>query len=760
MTPERQQDLFEQSSDSVAREGAFDAQLSFTIPSAPAPEPIHTVVKRNGREAPFETSKIADAIHRAATSTGEDDPDLARHLAASVALFLSKRVSAGPPSVDAINDAVEEVLVAMGHPRTAFAFTRYRDRRTRIRHLREGDMDIVLGELEEARRHHNGHLPSRGLSLFVRTSDDRLDNWNRAKIVETLVREVDLDEGTAEIIAAEVEGQIAKAGVETLTASLVRELVDAKLIEMGREDLRQRHMRLGVPLYDAEQIICAPNADEGTGGYDPRATDELLAQRVKKEFALTRVFSRDVADAHLCGDLHLHDLAHVDRLRSSRQSMGLVTHVGPPAKNGRAKGLRPAYLENVFAHWTACHEALRHFHSRPAAWDALDVFMAPYFEESSPRAARETAQQFLSAAADPHGDPVEFSLYWDIPSALHDAPVPDRHGGCTATNYGDLILLARRWAWAVLSEATEGDVASGMWGTPLLALRVTDTLFNEGSGLDFLSAAAGAAAHGANIAFDLIREEDDDSAPPQPWQPTHVLAHLATINLPRAAYNAKGDTDALLDEVDRLVELAAAAHKQKHDFLHQLLGLGDIGPMALLARPWNGEPLLDLQRATWGVGLVGLNECVQHMTDQQLHEDIRPMNLAKGISERVAAACARWTEDLELRVTPAHCRDTDARRRLADLDSRDHPLAARHVVKFEGLTPEVAYTAGAEAAIGAPMSAMERAAVEGVFHAHAPEQAITTIPLPDDDTSPEALTQLLHTIHTRTTNRRIIFQRQ
>ena len=39
-------------------------------------------------------------------------------------------------------------------------------------------------------------------------------------------------------------------------------------------------MRLGVPLNDAERIICSPNGDTSHGSYDPELTNRVLAERV------------------------------------------------------------------------------------------------------------------------------------------------------------------------------------------------------------------------------------------------------------------------------------------------------------------------------------------------------------------------------------------------------------------------------------------------------------------------------------------------
>ena len=90
------------------------------------------------------------------------------------------------------------------------------------------------------------------MALFVRTSSETLSDWNRQRIVEALLRETTIDPDMAERISREVEEQIINSKISLVTAPLVRELVDAKLIEYGLEEARKMHTRLGVPLYDVK----------------------------------------------------------------------------------------------------------------------------------------------------------------------------------------------------------------------------------------------------------------------------------------------------------------------------------------------------------------------------------------------------------------------------------------------------------------------------------------------------------------------------
>ena len=166
------------------------------------------------------------------------------------------------------------------------------------------------------------------LSVFVRTSTDDIVAWDKDKIVAALAKETGLNSEIAGIIAIEVEKQIRAMAVKNITAPLVRELVDVKLLEYGLEEARRKHTRLGVPVYDVNKIICHKNKENANTPHSPEATNLTLAENIKKEYALLNVFSLPVADAHMSGEIHLHDLGFIDRPYCSGQSIEYVKKFG------------------------------------------------------------------------------------------------------------------------------------------------------------------------------------------------------------------------------------------------------------------------------------------------------------------------------------------------------------------------------------------------------------------------------------------------
>ncbi len=91
--------------------------------------------------------------------------------------------------------------------------------------------------------------------MKVYTSNEKIVNFNRGNIVESLLKETAVPKSVAEKITEEVENQIKDSKVEIITPSLIRELVNAKLIVYGFENVRNDYTRVGSPIFDVKKII-------------------------------------------------------------------------------------------------------------------------------------------------------------------------------------------------------------------------------------------------------------------------------------------------------------------------------------------------------------------------------------------------------------------------------------------------------------------------------------------------------------------------
>ena len=140
--------------------------------------------------------------------------------------------------------------------------------------------------------------------MYVRTSHESIEEFNSHKIIQSLVREGNLPLELAQKITEEVENKIYKYQAAYMTGSLIREIVNSVLLEHGHEEYRNKLVRLGMPVYDVQSMIANP--DQVNNGAEGILLD--AGQRVFTENVLTNTLTKDMADAHLSGDLHISDL--------------------------------------------------------------------------------------------------------------------------------------------------------------------------------------------------------------------------------------------------------------------------------------------------------------------------------------------------------------------------------------------------------------------------------------------------------------------
>jgi anaerobic ribonucleoside-triphosphate reductase len=110
-----------------------------------------SIKKRNGLIVPFRPDKITTAIARAGAATGELDEETAGRLTLRVLNLAQQALPGEIPSVEQIQDIVEEVLLSSQYRRTAKAYIIYRDQHARIREIvSRADVDLIDRYLDRA----------------------------------------------------------------------------------------------------------------------------------------------------------------------------------------------------------------------------------------------------------------------------------------------------------------------------------------------------------------------------------------------------------------------------------------------------------------------------------------------------------------------------------------------------------------------------------------------------------------------------------
>jgi ribonucleoside-triphosphate reductase len=96
---------------------------------------IYQIRKRDGTIVLFDRSRIRDAIWKAFRVTNEGDKDRAEELTDQAINILNHKFREKPPSVEQIQDIVEEVLILSKYVKTAKAYILYRSQHSQLREL-------------------------------------------------------------------------------------------------------------------------------------------------------------------------------------------------------------------------------------------------------------------------------------------------------------------------------------------------------------------------------------------------------------------------------------------------------------------------------------------------------------------------------------------------------------------------------------------------------------------------------------------------
>ncbi|NYT12100.1 MAG: anaerobic ribonucleoside-triphosphate reductase [Methanomassiliicoccales archaeon] len=626
---------------------------------------------------------------------------------------------------------------------------------------------------------HSDDKESTELSLFVRTSDEEIKKWDKSRIYDALVRETDISLDAARIVATEVEKLIAELDLDIVTAPLIRELTNAKLVEYSLAGIRKQHTRLGVPLYDARQIIMCPNKENANVPHGPEATNLTLSERIKKEFALLEVFSQEMADAHMRGDIHLHDLGMVDRPYCSGQSIEYVKKFGLNLPNAISIAKPAKHPEVLIEQIIKFSAALQGHFAGAIGWDAFNIFLAPYLEGIDYSRMKQLAQilvfEFAQQAVARGGQSIfsDLNLYWEIPDHFVGVPAIGPKGEFTGQNYEDYLDESQRFIDALFDVYMEGDALGRPFFFPKPNVHMTEKFFRTEGSDQFLEKISQVAAEKGNtyfvfdrgdtakiseccrLTFKLDRSDLEDAK--TPWKMRYSAMQNVTLNLPRIAYEAHQDDTRLNELIRERMEMVAKAHVQKKEFIAQLLDMGKMGPLSLLTMNLDGEPYYRLDKASFLVGMVGLNELVQYHTGEELHESKDALKYGLRVIASMKKEAESIGEEYGIRMPLEQTPAESTAYRFAKLDMKYFPLQAPTAIRGNRTTGEIYYTNSTYLNVGSNIGAIERVKMEGLYHPLIEAGALTHVWLGESKPPAESIAAFVKKTFHNTQNTQIAF---
>jgi ribonucleoside-triphosphate reductase len=240
----------------------------------------------------------------------------------------------------------------------------------------------------------------------------------------------------------------------------------------------------------------------------------------------------------------------------------------------------------------------------------------------------------------------------------------------------------------------------------------------------------------------------------------HMLSHPeslrfcgfqnVTVNLPQCALRAgRGNLTALRGEIDSTMDLCMKAHLQKKDFIRRLMSspempLWEIGQIAA-----DGRPYVDIETATYIIGIIGLNECVQHMIGTELHESkqasMEGLRVIAYMYYKAKELGRKYGLKVSLEESPAE----SAARRLAKIDLDRFPQA-HDLLRGDAGTGDVYYTNSVHLRPDAPVDLLTRIRMQSKFHSLIESGAIIHAFVGEHRPSPGGIKSLVRKTHENT----------
>lgn len=660
---------------------------------------ITTIIKRDGRRAPFNVQKIADAIYKAAQSVGGSDYNMAIGIASHVCNGLEE-AGIKEPTVEQIQDAVEKTLIEEGHSATAKSYILYRAERNKRREMNTVLMDIYKDlTFKDAKdndiKRENANIDGdTAMGTMLKYGSEGAKQFNKLFVLKP------------EHSEAHDNGDIHIHDLDFLT--LTETCCQIDLIKLFKDGFCTGHGFLREPndisSYSAlAAIAIQSNQNDQHGGQSVPNFEYAMAIGVRKTYA--KLYKKNMIKA-----LDMAGIDNADELCENVYNELNGAGITPKLNDEEYIVAEKARLSEVID---------------VAIISKAQKFAVKYAEKECDRATYQAMEAFVHNLNTMHsraGAQIPFS---SINYGLDTSP----EGRMVIKN----ILLA-----------TESGLGNGETAIfPIHIFKVKDGInFNPGEpnyDLYKLAIKVSAARLFPNFSFidapfnlQYYKEGDYNTEIAYMGCRTRVASNtydksreivtgrgnlsFTSINLPRLAIEAKGDIDKFFSQLDKMLRLVCDQLMDRYRI--QARKKVKNYPFLMGQGVWIDSEKLDfedeigevLKHGTLTVGFIGLAEClkaligVHHGESEEAQElGLKIIGYMRDYTDKEAESTGF---NYSLIATPAE-----------GLSGRFVRIDAAKYGKIEGITDRDYYTNSFHIPVYFPISAMKKIKLEAPYHA-------------------------------------------
>ncbi len=348
-----------------------------------------------------------------------------------------------------------------------------------------------------------------------------------------------------------------------------------------------------------------------------------------------------------------------------------------------------------------------------------------------------------------------------------------KSAGEKIVTYGDYTEESQEFCRALLEVWGDGDSNGRIFEFPKCDFHISDETFTDPEQYEIYQAACQLAEKNGSTYFIFDRDEvtlsaccrlrttiNDNRMMLHPESMRFCGFQNVTINIPQAAYRGTRQGGDILqnfyDEIDATMELAVQAHIQKKNRVAEMMS-GPGHPLWQIGKEsCDGKPYVDLETCTYILGLIGVNDAVQFLIGQELHDSDEAQQLGIRIVAHMFAKTKKLTKKYNLKFTLEESPAESAARRLAKTDLVYFKDEAENIVK--GDTEDVCYyTNSVHLTADAPVGLVKRITEQAKYHSLIESGAITHAFIGEEKPSAKSIEKVMTETFFRTQTAQVCF---
>ncbi|MDO4290972.1 MAG: anaerobic ribonucleoside triphosphate reductase [Eggerthellaceae bacterium] len=682
---------------------------------------VKSIIKRDGRTAEFHEEKIAEAVEKAFQACAAmQDRATADEIARKVVAKLDAGAIEGTPTVEGVQDLVEETLIESGFVQTAKAYILYRAERSRVRdvnsRLIQTLKDITFSKASDSdMKRENANIDAdTAMGTMLKYGSESAKQFYEMCVIDPRYAK------------AHREGDIHIHDMDFYTLTTTCCQIELRKLFKGGFSTGHGVLREPNDISSYAALACIAiqsNQNDQHGGQSVCDFDYGLAEGVRKTFR--RLFKKHVAEAI---DL-LTDIAD-DRAFAEDMLARVEAETGEVATLEMAEDFRAAVLREIEAAGVSPELAER---------------VVSYAQKN---ASRDTDRQTFQA----------------MEALVHNLNTMHSRAGAqtpfSSVNYGMDTSPEGRMVIKNMLLATEEGLGSGE--TPIFPVQIfrvkegvnynpedpnydlfklamhcsAKRLFPNFSFLDApFNAQYYKGTPETEIAYMGCRTRVMGNVydPDREITPGRGNLSFTSINLPRLAIRAKGDLDLFFDlldsklqlvtgQLDERFEIQARKHVYNAPFL---MGQG-VWIDSEKLKPTDTQREV-LKHGTLTTGFIGLAECLVALTGKHHGESPESQRLGLEIIGHMRSYCDRISRERGMNYTLIATPAEGLSGRFVRIDRERYGV-------IPGVTDRDYYTNGFHVPVYYDINAFDKIAIEAPYHALTNGGHISYIELDGDPT--------------------------